>query len=73
MTQRLRREQSGELPDDWHEALDENDIQAVAWITESEGCSDSEQIARLSPTFKIHISSLTTRMTMAHDPALLCY
>ena len=46
--------------------------EAVAWITESDGCNDSEHIALLSPTFNIHISSLTTRMTMAHDPALLC-
>lgn len=45
---------------------------AVAWMKESDGCRDSEPIARLSPTFKIQISSLTTKITMAHEPALLC-
>lgn len=41
-------------------------------MTESEGCSEIDAIALLSPTLRIKISSLTIRMTMAQEPALLC-
>ena len=44
---------------------------SLFFIIESEGCSDTDPTARLSPTLRMKTSSFATKMTMAQEPALL--